>query len=85
MLSYLEQVAICDSVLEKIKRAVTQSADAEVRLKAHKIPTTDSILRAVTLFPTINTSEKLKDFIIEHVRGSLSLNANQSEHLEMNG
>lgn len=31
------------------------------------------ILRAVTLFPSVNTEGKLKDFIIEHVLGVLDI------------
>jgi hypothetical protein len=85
MLSYMDQVAICNSVREGIKRALAQSEDAAVRLKVHKVPATESILRAVTLFPGVDTREKLKDFIIEHVLGVLNITGIQKEHINLNG
>jgi len=85
MLSYMDQIAICNSARKGIKRALAQSEDASTRLKVHKIPATESILRAVTLFPSLNTKEKLKDFIIEHVLGVLNVTGIQKEHLNLNG
>ena len=85
MLSYLRQVAICESVQETIKRALAQSNDMGVRLKANQIPTTDGILRTVSLSPQVNTEEKLKDFLMEHTLGSLRLTASQREQLDLNG
>ena len=85
MLSYLRQVAICESVREMIKTALAQSDDAGVRAKAPSIPPNESVLRAVSLFPSVDTEEKLKDFTIEHVLSSLRLTAIQREHLNLNG
>jgi hypothetical protein len=85
MLSYVRQVVICESVRETIKRALAHSDDMDVRLKASQIPTTDGILRAVSLSQNVNTEEGLKDFLIEHALGSLRLTASQREDLELNG
>jgi hypothetical protein len=85
MLSYSRQVALCESVRETIKRALAQRDDARVRLRANDIPTTDAILRAVSVSPSIDTEETLKDFIIEHVLGRLRLTAVQKEQLNVNG
>jgi hypothetical protein len=82
--SYVRQVAICESVRETIKRAFAQSDDVNVRLKANNITTTESVLRAVSLLPSLDTEEKLKDFIIEHILSSLRLTAIQREHLNLN-
>jgi hypothetical protein len=80
----VRQVAICESVRETIKRAFAQSDDVNVRLKANNITTTESVLRAVSLLPSLDTEEKLKDFIIEHILSSLRLTAIQREHLNLN-
>jgi hypothetical protein len=82
--SYVRQVAICESVRETIKRAFAQSDDVKVRLKANNITTTESVLRAVSLLPSLDTEEKLKDFMIEHILNSLRLTAIQREHLNLN-
>jgi hypothetical protein len=82
--SYVRQVAICESVRETIKRAFAQSDDVNVRLKANNITTTESVLRAVSLLPSLDTEEKLKDFIIEHILSSLRLTVIQREHLGLN-
>jgi hypothetical protein len=84
MLSYLRQVAICESVRGIIKKAFAQSDDVNVRLKANNITTTESVLRAVSLLPSLDTEEKLKDFMIEHILSSLRLTAIQREHLNLN-
>ena len=84
MFSYVRQVAICESVRETIKRAFAQSDDVNVRLKANNITTTESVLRAVSLLPSLDTEEKLKDFMIEHILSSLRLTAIQREHLGLN-
>jgi len=83
MVSYLRQVAICGPVLEMIKRAVIQSDDAGIRAKVIHIPTTESILRAVSVLPNIATEEQLKAFIIEHVLSNLRLTEIQSENLKL--
>jgi len=84
MLSYLRQVAICESVRGIIKKAFAQSDDVNVRLKANNITTTESVLRAVSLLPSLDTEEKMKDFIIEHILSSLRLTAIQREQLSLN-
>ena len=84
MFSYVKQVAICESVRETIKRAFAQSDDVNVRLKANNITTTESVLRAVSLLPSLDTEEKLKDFISEHILSSLRLTPIQREHLGLN-
>jgi hypothetical protein len=83
MISYLRQVAICDSVREVIKRTLAQSDDMEVRLAANKIATTESVLRAVSLLPSLDTEERLKDFITEHMLSSLRLTGMQRERLNL--
>jgi hypothetical protein len=85
VLSYLRQVAIHDSVRETIKRALAQSDDVGVRLKANAIPAYDGILRSVSLYPSVNTEETLKDYIIEHILESLRLTADQRERLNLSG
>jgi hypothetical protein len=77
-------VAICESVRATIKRAFSQSDDMNVRLRASNITTTESVLRAVSLVPNLDTEEKLKEFIMEHILSSLRLTAAQREHLNLN-
>jgi hypothetical protein len=84
MFSYLRQVAICESVRETIRQGLAQSTDVALRLKANHIPTTDGILRMVSLFPKVDTEERLKDLIIEHVLDGLRLTPAQREHLHLN-
>jgi hypothetical protein len=85
MLDYLRQVAISGSVRKTIERAVAQSTDMGIRAKINSIPTTESVLRAVSVRPDINTEEKLKDFTIEHILSSLRLTEIQREHLDLRG
>ena len=84
MVSYLRQVAICESVQKAIKQALTQGDNLSVRLKIYNIPTTESVLRAVSLSSHVDTDEKLKDFITDHVLCSLCLTADQRGHLNLN-
>ena len=84
MFSYVRQVAICESVRERIKRAFAQSDDVKVRLKANNITATESVLRAVSLLPSLDTEEKLKDFMVEHILSSLRLTPIQREHFNLN-
>jgi len=81
MISYMRQIAVCEPVLEMIKRAVTQSDDAGIRAKIVYMPTKESILRAVSVLPSADTEEKLKDFIIDHLLVSLQLTEIEREHL----
>ena len=81
MLSYVDQVAICGSVRKTIERAVARSNDMGIRAKINNIPTTESVLRAVSVRPDIDSEEKLKDFTIEHILSNLRLTEIQREHL----
>lgn len=81
MVSYLRQVAICESVRKRVEQALAGSDDVGTRLKAANIPSYDGILRAVSLLPGIDTEERLRDFITEHLLSSLRLNKIQREHL----
>jgi hypothetical protein len=83
MLSYLKQVEICGPVLDVIRRAITQSDDAGIRASIVHIPTKESVLRAVSVLQNIDTEEKLKYFIIEHVLSALRLTEIQREHLNL--
>jgi len=80
-LSYLIQVGICESVRETIKQALAQSDDVHVRLRANTIPATDSILRTVSSNPEVDTEERMKDHIKQHILGSLHLTETQRERL----
>lgn len=84
MLSYSRQVVICGSVRKTLEQTIAQSSDIGLRAKISGIPTTESVLRAVSLFPNINTEEELKDFIIKHMVNSLRLTENQREYLHLN-
>ncbi len=83
MLSYTRQIALCESVRETVKQALVESNQLSTKLKAGSIPTTDSILRAVSLFPTINTDEELKEFIIKHIIADLRLTEDEKEQLNL--
>jgi hypothetical protein len=85
MISYVRQVAICESVREMIKRALLLGNDMGVRQKVNDTPTTESILRVVSLYPTLDTEETLKEFITNHIINSLRLTATQREQLTLNG
>lgn len=84
MISYLRQVTICESLRKMIKKGLSQGDDMGIRLKANDIPLNESILRGVSLLPTLDTEEKLKDHIIEQMLGSLRLTAAQKERLNLN-
>lgn len=83
MVSYVRQMSICDSILKEIKQALARSGDLRVRQKADKIPTTDAVLRVVSLTPELRTEEGLKDFITGYVLGELNLTAVQREQLDL--
>jgi hypothetical protein len=83
MISYVRQIAVCEPVLEMIKRAITESDDAGIRAKIIYIPTKESVLRAVSVNPEIDTEEKLRDFTIEHVLVSLQLTEIEKERLNL--
>ncbi len=83
MISYVRQVAICGPALEMINRAVSRSDDKGIRTKIINIPTTESVLRAVSVLPNIANEEQLKIFIIEHALSNLRLTNIQREHLSL--
>lgn len=84
MLSYVKQLALCESIREKIKGSLARSNDFVTRLRGNDLPTNESILRAVSLLPAIDTEEALKDFVIDQLVGSLRLTADQREELNLN-
>jgi hypothetical protein len=49
------------------------------------MPTTESILRAVSVLPGVDSEEQLKDFIIDHVLASLQITTIRREDLTSNG
>jgi len=84
MLSYARQAAICGSVRKTIEQTLAQSNDMGLRAKISSIPTTEGILRAVSVRPSIDTEEELKDFIIKHILNSLRLTEIQRAYLKLN-
>jgi len=77
MISYMKQVSVCDSVREIIKRAFTQSTDPSLKMKTGNIPSTDSILRAISLSPHIEDEHTLTEAIVEHTLKTLRLTDDQ--------
>lgn len=77
MISYMKQVSICNSVCETIKRTFTTSTDLPLRMKTGNIPSTDSILRAISLSPHIEDEQTLRQAIIEHTLNALRLTEDQ--------
>ena len=84
MISYSRQIQICESVMKSIRQTLSRSDDIDIWKKANDIPTNERILRAVSLHPTVDTEEKLKDFIVKHIMGSLHLTMVQKENLDLN-
>ena len=66
-----------------IKQALIKSTQLRMKLKASSIPTTDGILRAVSLLPNVNTEEELKEFIINRILTDLGLTESQKEQLNL--
>jgi hypothetical protein len=83
MLSYSTQIVICDSVRETIRQILIKSSQLSTKLKAGSVPTTDSILRAVSLLPNMSTEDQLKSFIIKRVLADLRLTESQKEQLNL--
>lgn len=81
MISYVRQVAICESVRQMIRQALGRSDDWRSKLNVSSSPTTDSILRAVSVLPSLDTEEKLKEFIIDHTLTNLRFPKLQKEDL----
>jgi Tfp pilus assembly PilM family ATPase len=83
MLSYSTQIVICDSIRETIRQALNKSSQLSTKLKASSVPTTDSILRSVSLLSNMNTEDQLKAFIIKRVLTDLRLTESQKEQLNL--
>ena len=83
MLSYSTQIVICDSIRETIRQTLIKSSQLSTKLKAGSVPTTDSILRAVSLWPNVNTEEELKELILERILIALRLTESQKEQLNL--
>lgn len=81
-MNYLKQVEICESVRMTIKQTITQSNDPVIKAKANSLPATESILRAASLFSNLDTEEKLRAFIDEHIINDLKLTETQKEYLK---
>jgi hypothetical protein len=80
MLSYVRQAALCNSVRETIREAFSQD-DLATKLKMGNIPSVDTILRTVSLFPHVNDEHTLKPMIIDHILRSLRLSEDHEKDL----
>jgi hypothetical protein len=80
----MDQLAACKPIREMIIQVLARNDDTSIRKKAKDVPTVESILRAVSLRPGLNTGEELKGFIIEHVLSSLGLTEIQRENIQLN-
>ena len=83
MLSYPRQIALCESVRETIKQALIKSSQLSTKLKTSSIPTTDSILRAVSISKNVDTEEQLKEFMLKYILADLRLTEDQTELLSL--
>jgi hypothetical protein len=81
MLNYSRQIVICGSIRETIKQALMKSGQLSTKLKTGSIFSTDSILRAVSLFPRINNGEELKEFIAKRIASDLRLTESEREKI----
>ena len=73
MMSYVRQVPICKSVRKAIEESFAESGNASFRAKIGDIPTVESILRAVSLYPNLNNAEELRTFMVKHILSDLRL------------
>lgn len=64
-----------------IKQALGKSDEWHTKLKASDMPTTESILRAVSVLSSVDSEEQLEDFIIEFILGSLHITTVRKEDL----
>lgn len=83
MISYVRQVPICQSVRKAIEESFTESGDASFRAKIGDIPTVESILRAVSLYPNLNNAEELRTFMVKHILSDLRLTKDQQQQFFM--
>ena len=84
MISYAKQVPICSDVREAIEKALAETGDANFRAMIFKIPPVESVLRAVSLYPNLNTEEELRAFITRHILDELHLTKEQLEQFRRN-
>jgi len=84
MISYVRQVSICQSVRKNIEKSIAESGDIRFRAKISSIPTVESILRAVSLNPNLNTEEELRAFMIKHILSDLHLTEDQQQQFKIN-
>ena len=49
MISYSTQIVICESGREMMRQALTKNSQLSIKFKVSSVPTTDSILSAVSL------------------------------------
>ena len=82
MMSYSKQVPICNDVRKAIERSLSGGGDASFRAKIGKIPPVESVLRAVSLNPNLNTEEELRAFIIQHIFNELRLTRDEQEQFK---
>ncbi|MBP1747581.1 MAG: hypothetical protein H6Q52_120 [Deltaproteobacteria bacterium] len=84
MISYVRQVPIAKSVRKTIENSFAESRDISFRAKISSIPTVESILRAVSVNPNLNTEEELRVFMIKHILSDLRLTKNEQEQFKNN-
>jgi len=82
MISYLKQVPICNDVRKAVERSLSGSGDVSFRGKISKIPSVESVLRAVSLNPNLNTEEELRIFITQHIFNELRLTKEELEQFK---
>ena len=77
MVSYVRQVAVCEPVRKAIARVMNESQDPALKMKTYTIPSTDSVLRAISLSPHIDDEHTLKSAITDHILSVLRLTEDQ--------
>ncbi len=84
MISYVRQVPICNDVRKTIARSLDETGDANFRARISKIPPVESVLRAASLYPNLNTEEELRAFITRHIFDELGLTKDEQEQFKRN-
>jgi len=83
MLSYPRQIALCEQVRETIKQALLKSSQLSTKLKTSSIPTTDSILRAVSISNTWIPKNSWKSFVLKYILADLRLTESEEETIDV--
>jgi hypothetical protein len=83
MISYARQTAVCNAVRETVKQAFEQIGYRTLGSKTGDIPTTDSVLRAISLSPNIDTEQTLKQVITEYIIAALRLTEGPEGRLQI--